>query len=579
MSVDRILQLKLIADVSDINKKTAATTGKVGKLSRSVGNWGKALALGLVIEGVEEVTKALGNAWEGFREGEQAAGRLGNTWTALGMDAAGLDRAIQEVSDSAKALGTDDVAAIDAFNKALLATGDQEAAMKRLKIAQDLVAAGMATDLTGALKLVDGAAKGSTSTVRKFGLSADTAGGRVKELGRKVKGAADKKADLDPLGVLFNSLNEDLEGIVGSLASGDIDGALASLGQVGADLKLAWDAIAPKITETLDNLTDGRFSQFIADFVTPLVSNLQSFIDKVLPVFNSLLADAGEKLGILVDEIGPKVEPFLTAFYTLVGDIITALGNFKSAIQPVIDILFGAASGTLGAAMDAITGFMNTIIALLNGDFTTAWNTITETVQGVVDDVSGIIGGLVDGVAGLIPGMLTAATDVGGALLDGIVAGVAGLANAIVSPFRDGLNAIIRALNEIRLPALTIDISAFSIPNPLHGTVLDPFGTPNIQVVGASKFQLLPEIDPFNLPMLASGGIVTKPTIAMIGEAGPEAVVPLDEYGAGGGVTLNMYVTGDPAVVEGAVLKALRRYANANGSIRLDQFRSLSIAR
>ena len=41
----------------------------------------------------------------------------------------------------------------------------------------------------------------------------------------------------------------------------------------------------------------------------------------------------------------------------------------------------------------------------------------------------------------------------------------------------------------------------------------------------------------FNLntiPRLAEGGIVTEPTIAMIGEAGPEAVVPLSGGGVGG---------------------------------------------
>ncbi|MCP4651714.1 MAG: hypothetical protein GY853_16755 [PVC group bacterium] len=40
---------------------------------------------------------------------------------------------------------------------------------------------------------------------------------------------------------------------------------------------------------------------------------------------------------------------------------------------------------------------------------------------------------------------------------------------------------------------------------------------------------------PLALPALAEGGIVTRPTVAMIGEAGPEAVVPLDKAGGGMG--------------------------------------------
>ena len=47
------------------------------------------------------------------------------------------------------------------------------------------------------------------------------------------------------------------------------------------------------------------------------------------------------------------------------------------------------------------------------------------------------------------------------------------------------------------------------------------------------------------IPMLATGGVVTAPTLAVIGEAGPEAVVPLSQagsYGLGGGETIQVTV-------------------------------------
>jgi hypothetical protein len=68
--------------------------------------------------------------------------------------------------------------------------------------------------------------------------------------------------------------------------------------------------------------------------------------------------------------------------------------------------------------------------------------------------------------------------------------------------------------------------------------------------------------------MLAAGGIVTGPTLAMIGERGPEAVIPLSGPNAGGGlmggggVTINVN-GGDP----NAVVQALRTYMRQNGSI------------
>jgi hypothetical protein len=50
-----------------------------------------------------------------------------------------------------------------------------------------------------------------------------------------------------------------------------------------------------------------------------------------------------------------------------------------------------------------------------------------------------------------------------------------------------------------------------------------------------------PELTP---PAMASGGIVTEPTLALIGEAGPEAVIPLNKSGGvGGRVVQNNYYT------------------------------------
>jgi hypothetical protein len=70
-----------------------------------------------------------------------------------------------------------------------------------------------------------------------------------------------------------------------------------------------------------------------------------------------------------------------------------------------------------------------------------------------------------------------------------------------------------------------------------------------------------------NIPMLANGGIVNKATLAVIGESGPEAVVPLSragEFGMGGGGNVTIHVNGgDPQ----AVVDALRTYMFRNGSV------------
>lgn len=59
------------------------------------------------------------------------------------------------------------------------------------------------------------------------------------------------------------------------------------------------------------------------------------------------------------------------------------------------------------------------------------------------------------------------------------------------------------------------------------------------------------------LPKLATGGIVTSPTTALIGEAGPEAIIPLNRMGSMGGSTVNIVVNGS-VTTEGDLVNSIR---------------------
>jgi translation initiation factor 1 (eIF-1/SUI1) len=79
---------------------------------------------------------------------------------------------------------------------------------------------------------------------------------------------------------------------------------------------------------------------------------------------------------------------------------------------------------------------------------------------------------------------------------------------------------------------------------------------------------LLPDIDVPNIPYLAKGGIVKRPTLAMIGEAGPEAVVPLSKMGGmGGGINITVQTgVGDPVAIGKAVSDVLNAYNRRTGN-------------
>jgi hypothetical protein len=70
---------------------------------------------------------------------------------------------------------------------------------------------------------------------------------------------------------------------------------------------------------------------------------------------------------------------------------------------------------------------------------------------------------------------------------------------------------------------------------------------------------------------MAAGGIVTGPTLALIGEAGPEAVVPLSGRNAGMGNTYNLTINAgmgsDGAVIGREIVDAIKRFERKSGQV------------
>ena len=172
-------------------------------------------------------------------------------------------------------------------------------------------------------------------------------------------------------------------------------------------------------------------------------------------------------------------------------------------------------------------------------------NTLTNDVKSIADQVG----------ANSAAKFYQAGVDAGTNLVRGI--------QAVVDNYTIQLNA---ATTIRQVQNLTAGFGAES------GAVFAGGGAPAPSFGGFGGFdlaQLAAGISVGGLATLADGGIVTGPTLAMVGEGGgPEAVIPLSQAGRfgldGGGTTVNINVNGgDP----NAVVQALRTYMRQNGSV------------
>lgn len=137
------------------------------------------------------------------------------------------------------------------------------------------------------------------------------------------------------------------------------------------------------------------------------------------------------------------------------------------------------------------TFFVTTILPKVVAFLTTLLDTINEYIEPIVNAFTTI---------------WNSVKEVTSNILEGIKSVVLGVFNWII----DKLNSVIESINSVARA----------------GAAIGGFSAPQIP----------------NIPRLANGGIVDKPTIALIGEAGPEAVVPLSGN-AGAGLGNNNNVT------------------------------------
>ena len=230
-------------------------------------------------------------------------------------------------------------------------------------------------------------------------------------------------------------------------------------------------------------------------------------------------------------------------FGIAVSAIGTAFGAVWTAIKKVFNwavenwpILLAVITGPFGLAVlavvtfkDSIIGFLGTLIGWIGTAFKTVLDLILWPFKKAYEGI------LIWKAA--VMGVFTALKDIAGTIFDSIGGAFKGVINAVIGGLEGGLNFAIKGLNE----ALDgIDAAAGPFVN---------FGS-------------MPKV---SLPRLAEGGITTGPTIAMIGEKGPEAIIPLNRLGnMGQGNTITINVQGaDP----NAVVQALQRYVRISGPV------------
>lgn len=337
--------------------------------------------------------------------------------------------------------------------------------------------------------------------------------------------AALKQALDDTLGVIATTL-ETIKGVV--------DETVSKASEVyDAHLKPMFDALATglsSITATitaayqtyilpvLDGLNE-KFGTFVDQHLQPMINKFLELIgtiaDGVTKIWNELLAPF---FNWFIQNVAPIVAEKLdfigSVLLTVLGVVADVIGGIFDALGGLIDFIVGVFTGDWQQAWDGIKAFFKGIWDAIYAIISTVWNAIYSVVSSVISAVSTVISSVLNVIktvfSTIFTSIKTTVTTIFNSMwstikgvINSIIGGVEGMANAVVN----GINTVIKAMNNL----------SFEIPDwvPDMGGKTFGFNIPTLSTV--------------SLPRLAMGGVVDGATPLIAGEAGKEAIVPLEK--------------------------------------------------
>jgi hypothetical protein len=133
-----------------------------------------------------------------------------------------------------------------------------------------------------------------------------------------------------------------------------------------------------------------------------------------------------------------------------------------------------------------------------------------------------------------------------------VVNGIAGYFEFMANAYIKMINLVIKGINLIK-----------------PGKDISPIGSVSFGRLGGDGAPAGDGGNGFgNLTKMATGGIVTSPTMALIGEAGPEAVIPLNKAGGlGMNITVNAGLVSTPDQIGQDIIAAIQKAQRRSGTV------------
>lgn len=255
------------------------------------------------------------------------------------------------------------------------------------------------------------------------------------------------------------------------------------------------DAISSKVQE-------------ICAFLAPYV---QAFVDQIVSTVQVAMDTLGPIIGAVLTVIVSTVVPILTS-------IMDTVANVLATILATVTNVMAAVSTVIQGAWQIISGIFQTvlgvILAVTTGDFTMLQQGVTSIMQGTMAAINGVMQGILSIVSGVWNTVKTVFIGACNAVSGAISGAFNGIKSVIDSTMNGAKSTVSGALDAISgfFAGLHLEFPHINLP---HFSISGDFSI------------VPPSVPSISVSWYRTGAIAMGASVVGIGEAGPEAVVPL----------------------------------------------------
>jgi hypothetical protein len=291
------------------------------------------------------------------------------------------------------------------------------------------------------------------------------------------------------------------------------------------------------------------------------------YAQELLVQAQDIAASTGNDLATVTDALSKAYNGNMKGLRSLDASLIPVIKDGASFTE-VMEMLAYTTGGAAAAAAETAEGKMRNLSIQIGEAKESIGAALIPVVERLIDLLLPMADWMqrntdvVLALAGVIGGLSVAVLAINAAMK------VYQATLVVVKVAQAALNFVMSA-NPIGLVILAIAalVAAFVILEKKFGVV-----SMAVEWLGEQVYKWIGAISAV-IPGLAEGGIVTSPTLAMIGEGGePEAVIPLsqlDRYGGGGGINITINSTVADERLGDVIVNALRQYNRRSGPINV----------